>query len=69
MARRVDREDATAAALREAVEGLLSDDDVRASLARVSAQIRRDGGASRAADAVEEHLRATKSGTFGGQDG
>lgn len=63
VARRVDREDASAEALRAAVEGLLADDDTRARLATVSAQLRAEGGPERAADAVEEQIGARKSGT------
>jgi MGT family glycosyltransferase len=58
--RRVDTEAATADALREAVEGLLAEDTARARLAELRAQLRREGGAERAADAVEERLADSK---------
>lgn len=64
VARRVDTDDATAAALREAVEGVTGDGAVRARLAELRARLHEEGGAARAADAVEERLRTGKSGTF-----
>lgn len=63
VARQVPMGEATADTLRAAVEGLLSDDDARARLAALRAQLHAEGGPERAADAVEEHLGARRSGT------
>ncbi|GAA4925466.1 MGT family glycosyltransferase [Actinomycetospora succinea] len=56
VARTIATEDATPAALREALLALTSSDDVAARLAEQRDAIRRAGGASRAADVVEAEL-------------
>ncbi len=53
LGRHLDRDDLTAAALREAVDRVAEDDDVRANLDRMREVIRESGGASAAADVLE----------------
>lgn len=56
VARRVDTADATAEILWDAVEGIVGDPQVRANLDAIRAQLRAEGGAANAADAVEAVL-------------
>lgn len=57
VARRLDTDEATAAALRAAGDELLADRDVAARLAELARQARAEGGSSRAADLIEAELR------------
>ncbi|MFF7363047.1 macrolide family glycosyltransferase [Streptomyces sp. NPDC008125] len=56
VARRIDTEDATAEALRSALDELLADPEVARRSASVRAEARAEGGTLRAADLVEELL-------------
>jgi MGT family glycosyltransferase len=56
VARRVDTEHATAAALREALHALVTDPDVARRSVRLRADARAEGGVARAADLIEEML-------------
>ncbi|MGW1466382.1 macrolide family glycosyltransferase [Streptomyces sp. NPDC002308] len=56
VARRIDTEDATADALRTALDELLADPEVARRSAGVRAEARAEGGTLRAADLVEEQL-------------
>ncbi|WP_371933812.1 macrolide family glycosyltransferase [Streptomyces castrisilvae] len=56
VARRIDTEDATPEALREAVTSLVGDPLVRGRLAALRAEVRSEGGAARAADIIEAML-------------
>lgn len=56
VARRIDTEDATAEALRTALDELLADPEVARRSASVRAEARAEGGTLRAADLVEELL-------------
>ncbi|MFE0175019.1 macrolide family glycosyltransferase [Streptomyces sp. NPDC059002] len=58
VARRIDTADATADALRSALLGLTSDPEVAGRSARLKAEVRAEGGASRAADLIEAALPA-----------
>jgi MGT family glycosyltransferase len=58
VARRLDTADATPEALREAVLALADDPEVARRLAGISAGMAAEGGAPRAADLIEEELRA-----------
>ncbi|MFB7476133.1 macrolide family glycosyltransferase [Kitasatospora sp. NPDC056184] len=57
VARRLDTEDATAAALRAALLELVGDPEVADRLAALRAEARAEGGTARAADLVEAELR------------
>ncbi|WP_434967301.1 macrolide family glycosyltransferase [Janibacter indicus] len=57
VARRLDTDEATAAALRAAGDELLADRDVAARLAELARQAWAEGGSSRAADLIEAELR------------
>ncbi|MFF8639988.1 macrolide family glycosyltransferase [Streptomyces sp. NPDC015345] len=56
VARRLDTEDATGDALRSALLALVSDPEVAERCARLKAEVRAEGGTSRAADLIEAEL-------------
>jgi len=56
VARRIDTADATADALRTALEELMADPEVGRRSARLRADARAEGGTARAADLIEEML-------------
>ncbi len=56
VARRIDTADATAEALRTALEELTTDERVAARSAELRAEARAEGGASRAADIIEQRI-------------
>jgi macrolide glycosyltransferase len=58
--RHLPREQATAAALREAVLALAGDPDVAARVAKAREEMCQGGGTIAAADLIEQHLRATR---------
>ncbi len=58
VARRIDTEDATAEALREAALALVDDPEVARRLKEVQAEMAQEGGTRRAADLIEAALRA-----------
>lgn len=58
VARRIDTEDATAEALREAALALVDDPEVARKLKEVQAEMAQEGGTRRAADLIEAALRA-----------
>ncbi len=58
VARRIDTEDATAEALREAALALVDDPEVAGKLKEVQAEMAQEGGTRRAADLIEAALRA-----------
>jgi MGT family glycosyltransferase len=58
--RHLPREQATAAALREAVLALAGDPDVAARVAKAREEMCQGGGTIAAADLIEQHLRAIR---------
>ncbi|MBM7171718.1 glycosyl transferase [Streptomyces sp. G44] len=56
VARRLDTRDATAEALRSALSALVADPEVAGCCARLKAEVRAEGGTSRAADLIEAEL-------------
>jgi MGT family glycosyltransferase len=58
VARRIDTEEATAEALREAALALVDDPEVARRLKEVQAEMAQEGGTRRAADLIEAELRA-----------
>ena len=61
VARRIDTEDATAEALREAALALVDDPEVARRLKEVQAEMAQEGGTRRAADLIEAELAARRA--------
>ncbi|RRR86268.1 macrolide-inactivating glycosyltransferase [Streptomyces sp. RP5T] len=61
VARRIDTEEATAKALREAALALVDDPEVARRLKEVQAEMAQEGGTHRAADLIEAELRAHRA--------
>ncbi|NEA97899.1 macrolide-inactivating glycosyltransferase [Streptomyces sp. SID13726] len=61
VARRIDTEDATAEALREAALALVGDPEVAGKLKEVQAEMAQEGGTRRAADLIEAELSARRA--------